>query len=369
MQIRAAVVHEAGHHFALESCDLAGPGPGEVLLAMEAVGICHTDLAASAQVWPVPLPAVLGHEGVGIVQAVGAGVEHIAVGDRVLPGFGSCGHCRNCQHQQPGYCSHGAHFQVQGRRMDGSSPLRLAGQEITGHFFAQSAFASHCVAATNNMVVLPPDVPPGLMAPLACGVQTGMGAVLLALNARPDQALAVMGVGTVGLAAIMAARIAGCDPIIAVDRNPQRLALALELGATDAVDTRSEPLRKALLARKGVDAAVDTTGAPDLIRAALEGTRQRGTVLCVAVPGPGAELCVDLAGLTLAGRSVRGSIEGDADPKTFVPRMIEHYRRGELPLERIVTEYPFDDINRAVRDTIAGRTIKPVLRFTPANNP
>ncbi|TXS95339.1 NAD(P)-dependent alcohol dehydrogenase [Parahaliea maris] len=369
MKITAAVVRQPGHHFALESCELQAPGPGEVLLELEAAGICHTDLAASTQVWPVPLPAVLGHEGVGIVRAVGEGVEAFAPGDRVLPGFGSCGQCRNCHGNQPGYCQNGASFQVHGRRLDGSTPLYLNSEPITGHFFAQSSFATHCVASTRNMVRLDPDLPPALMAPLACGVQTGMGAVLLALDVREGQAIAVTGVGTVGLAAIMAARIAGCRRIVAADINPERLALARELGATDTVDTRETPLRRSLLKLGGMDAVVDTTAVPAVIREALEGTAQRGTVLCVGVSRPGVELHLDLAGLTLAGRSVRGSIEGDADPRSFVPRMIEYYRQGLLPLEKIVTEYPFERIDEAVRDTVEGRVVKPVLKMPAQISP
>lgn len=361
MRITAAVARTAGQPLELESCELDAPQRGEVRVRVEACGICHTDLVARDQYWPVPLPAVLGHEGVGIVEALGEGVTQFAVGDRVLMSFGACGHCGSCREGQLGYCQQAPVFQVLAQREDGSSPISCRGERVSGHFFRQSSFASHAIASTVNLVKLEADLPPQLMAPLACGVLTGAGAVLESLQAEKGCAIAVVGCGAVGLSAIMAAKIAGCEPIVAVDVNPQRLALAEELGASVTLNSAEQPLKKALKKLGGMHYVVDTTGITDVMREAFSGLRSRGTLLCVGVSKPGSELSLDMASLLMQGKTVRGCIEGDALPADFVPRLIQYYRQGELPLEKLVTSYPFSAINQAIEDAKRGRVVKAVL--------
>jgi aryl-alcohol dehydrogenase len=364
MQIKAAVVRTRGGPFTLEPCELTAPREGEVLVELEACGVCHTDLTARDHDLGAALPAVLGHEGVGIVRALGEGVSEFALGDRVLMNFGSCGYCSKCRSGAPGYCKSAA-LNLRGTRQDGSSPVLLDGAPITGHFFAQSSFATHAVTSTRNMVKLAHDLPPELMAPLACGVQTGMASVLIALAATSEDSIAVFGCGTVGMAAIMAARILGCTRIIGVDLDDSRLALARELGATHTINSSNENAGKAIRALGGVSKALDNTGIPAVIETAFNALQSQGVLVCAGVSAPGTRLGIDAAQLVYSGRTLRGTIEGDAVPREFVPRMIAWYRQGLLPLEKLVKTYAFEDINQAVDDIKQTRVIKAVLCMHP----
>lgn len=355
-----AAIARRGEPFRLEACVLGAPGPGEVRVRILACGICHTDLAARDHDLGTPLPAVLGHEGVGIIEVLGPDVSEFAIGDTVLMSFGSCGQCSKCRSGAPGYCK-SAGLSFRGTRADGSSPVALNGQTITGHFFAQSSFATHAVASVNNMVRLAPDLPPALMAPLACGVQTGMASVLIALAAGREDSIAIFGCGTVGLAAVMAARIVGCHRIVAIDIQDSRLELAREFGATQVINSSREATGKALRSLGGVTRAFDCTGVPEVIQTAFNALQSQGVLVCAGVSKPGSQVSIDLGALMYAGRVIRGTIEGDAVPREFIPRMVAWYREGLLPLDRLVTTYAFDDINQAVDDMLAARIVKPVL--------
>jgi aryl-alcohol dehydrogenase len=362
MKITAAIARR-GAPFSLEECELAAPGPDEILVRVLAAGICHTDLAVRVMELGVQFPAVLGHEGVGEVVALGEGVAELRPGDRVIMSFGSCGRCERCAHGAPGYCA-SAWRSLRGVRADGSSPITLGGEPITGHFFAQSSFATHAVASVHNVVRIDGDLSPALMAPLACGVQTGMGSVILALAARAEDTLAVFGCGTVGLAAVMAGAIVGCRSIIAIDLDSSRLALAEALGATHTLDGNdASGLPRALRKLGGVSRALDTTGRPEVMRMAFGALTAQGMLVCAGVSAPGTEFPIDLQQLVFSGKTVRGTIEGDAAPRDFIPRMIAWYREGKLPLEKLVTTYAFADIDRAASDLKAGRVLKPVVRM------
>lgn len=369
MRIRAAIARRGDRRFLIEDCELdATPRASEVRLRLLACGICHTDLAARDQQLRTPLPAVLGHEGVGVIEALGPGVDDFQVGQRVLASFGACGDCPACASRAPAYCRHLARFCLQGRRLDGSSPTRYLGEAITGHFFGQSSFASHAIAATANLVPLPADLPVALMAPLACGVQTGMSAVINVLRPGPEASLAVLGCGGVGLAAVMAARILGCRRIVGVDLHEDRLRLARELGATDTA-LGIEAARALIADLGGLSHALDTTGQPAVIEPVfLELLRPRGMLVCAGVAKPEAQLSLNHNALMLSGRTLRGTIEGDAEPRTFIPQMLTWHREGRLPLERLVRTYPFEAINEAVADMESGRAIKPVLLINDDDN-
>lgn len=369
MSIRAAVARAGEQQLRIETCALdATPREREVRLKLLACGICHTDLAARDQHLRTPLPAVLGHEGVGIIEAIGPGVQGFAVGQRVLAGFGACGQCASCTAHAPAYCKNLARFCLQGRRIDGSSPISAGegsylGDALTGHFFGQSSFATHTIVATANLVALPDDLPAELLAPLACGVQTGMSAVVNVLAPQPGATLAVFGCGGVGLAAVMAARILDCAQILAVDLVPERLALARELGAT-ATATSVEKAAGMVAGWRGLSHALDTTGTPAVIEPAFNQLlRPRGAMVCAGVGRPDAVLNLNHNLLMLSGKTLRGTIEGDADPRSFVPRMLQWMREGRLPLERLVRGYPFESINDAIADMESGRVVKPVLIF------
>ncbi|WP_434419975.1 NAD(P)-dependent alcohol dehydrogenase [Nannocystis pusilla] len=364
MKIRAAVAH-AREPFRIEEVELDDPRADEVLVEVEACGICHTDLSAKDHDYGTPLPAVLGHEGVGRIVALGEGVTGLVVGARVVMSFGACGRCPSCAAELPAYCRHARDFNLFGRRLAGSSPISQAGRPLTGHFFGQSAFASHAIASAHNLVPLGEDLPGPLMTSLACGVQTGAGAVVNVLRPEPHDAIGVFGCGTVGLAAIMAAKVAGCARIVAVNVRGERLDKARALGATEVVDNAQADLGAALKRLGGLTLAFDNTGRPEVIEAAYHALHPRGRIVLAGLSARGASLTLDLNRLMASGRSLRGTIEGDADPRTFIPRLVDWYRRGELPLEQIVTTYPFEQINEAAADMLAGRVIKPVLRMMP----
>jgi aryl-alcohol dehydrogenase len=366
MKIRAAVAR-ANQPFRIEECDLDAPAAREVLVRVEACGVCHTDLLAKDHGLGTPLPAVLGHEGVGRIQALGDGVAGLSIGDRVVMSFGACGQCASCAAGMPAYCRHAVDFNLRGRRLGGgASPIRLGGEAITGHYFGQSSFATFAVAAATNLVRLPEDLPPSRMAPLACGVQTGMGSVVHVLRAGPEDRLAVFGCGTVGLSAVMAAKIAGCRRIIAVDLLQSRLDLAAELGATDCIQNGQQDVAAALGKLGGVSLAFDNTGAPEVIEAAFGALSPRGRLALAGVSRGGARIQLDPNRLMSTGRTLVGTAEGDADPREFIPRMIEWHRSGRLPLEKLVRTYPFEHINEAVADMQSGRVVKPVLLVPPS---
>ena len=361
MQIKAAVARAPDRPFVIEPCELRDPGPGEVLVRISACGICHTDLGAKHQHVPVPLPAVLGHEGAGIVERVGAGIDQVEVGDAVLMSFGSCGTCPQCQDGHPSYCSH--FLPVNFFNARGAAPaISCDGVALNGDFFTQSAFATHAIATVRNVVKVDKTLPLDLLAPLGCGIQTGVGAVVNVLKPRAGSSLAVFGVGSVGLAALIGAKIVGCTTIIAVDVKPSRLVVARQLGATHVlqgaeVDVVAEIQR---ITGGGVDYAVDTSGNGSVVKQAFNSLGFRGTLGTVAAPPMGTEYAFDAHAL-LAGRSVVGVIEGDSLPSEFIPRLVEFYRHGLLPLEQMVTRYPFERINEAVSDTESGKVVKAVL--------
>jgi aryl-alcohol dehydrogenase len=357
LNARAAVLLDAGADTHLIDVQLRDPVGDEVLVRIDAVGICHTDISVASRFRKVPM--VFGHEGAGTVVATGPHAER-QVGEQVVLTFASCGGCPNCVADRPAYCDHATDLNMRGGRRDESSALRLDGAPITGGFFGQSSFATHAIANCRNTVVLPESIDPALAAPLGCSVQTGVGAVLNVLAPGPGDPLVVFGAGAVGLSAVMGARIAGCRTIVAVDPIEQRRTLATELGATATVDPTATDVAAAVLELTGgVGAAVDTTARPDVIAAAVGVLRTCGSLALVGLGALTAELPVAL--IMGKGLTVRGVVEGDSEPQTFIPRLADLHRRGELPLDKFVTTYPFDDFDRAWAAAKAGEVVKPVL--------
>jgi len=366
MEIRAAVTASKGAPFAIEPLELADPGPGELRVAVAAAGICHTDLIIRDQWYPVPLPAVLGHEGAGVVEAVGAGVTKVAPGDRVAMSYGSCGACPSCQLGRPWVCHDfwGRNFGA--TRPDGSTALTRGGEPVHSHFFGQSSFATHAIATERNVTRLDASVPFELVAPFGCGIQTGAGAVLNALRPPAGSAIAVFGTGTVGLAAVLAAHLNGCAAIIGVDVRPSRLSLARELGATAVIDSgQVDPVEaiRQLTGGIGTEFSLDTTGSPEVLAQAVYCTGPGGVCGLIGAPPFGAEVSLDVNQMLALGRSLRGIVEGEVIPDVFIPRLLELWRQGRFPIERIITHYDFDQIDQAAADAEHGRVIKPVLRI------
>ena len=368
-EMSAAVVREKHGPFTIERVRIEEPRDGEVLVRVAGVGVCHTDLVVRDQYFPTPLPAILGHEGSGTVERVGRGVTKVAPGDHVVLSFASCGKCANCLRGQNGYCVelYGRNFS--GGRPDGSSPCATCdGERVSAYFFAQSSFADYALASERNVVKVPSDVPIELMGPLGCGIQTGAGAVMNALRPDPGSSMALFGAGSVGLSAIMAARVAGCATIIAIDPNPLRRSLALELGATHTVDPGAEEPVAAvqrMAGGEGVQWSLECTGLPAVARQAVDCLRLTGVCGLIGVSPLGTEIRLDMNGV-LFGRTVRGIIEGDSVADIFIPRLIELWRQGRFPFDRLVRYFAMSEIAKAVEATERGEVIKAILLPDPS---
>lgn len=363
---RAAVVEAPGAPFVVQDVVLDDVGPGEVLVEVVAAGLCHTDLGVQVGGIPFALPGILGHEGAGVVLATGPGVTRVAPGDKVLLSYTSCGRCANCRGGHPAYCETWVPDNlIVGARRDGSPTVTRDGTPIGGRFFGQSSFAAHAVADERSVVKVPADAPLELLAPLGCGVQTGFGTVWNILAPAPGATLVVFGVGAVGLAAVMAANLLPLAAVVAVDKVPERLELARELGATHTVDAGTEDVAKAVLDAtdgRGADATIDTTAVPAVLRTAIDVLAVRGTCAVVGAPPAGTEASFDVQGL-LPGKRVVGVTLGDGEPETLLPQLVGLHARGLLPLERIVRHYRLDQLDEAAADMHHGRTVKPVVRF------
>jgi len=361
MKTTAAVSRLGQPHPVIEEIELEDPRPDEVLVRMVATGICHTDLYAhSGRGMPVPRPIVLGHEGAGVVEQVGVGVRGLAPGDHVVLSGGSCGLCPSCRNARPTYCRDTMKLSFGGMRGDGSSPLSQNGERIAGSFFAQSSFARHAIVPERSAVKVPADVPLELLGPLGCGIITGAGSVLEAFKVRPGQSIAIFGAGSVGLAAVMAARIAGAAKIIAVDVDEKRLALAKEMGATDAVKS-SDSVVGALreINHDGYDFSFNTTAVPSVYEAAIAVLGMEGTAGFVTRPQ--GEWVAPVASILAGGRKLQGILGGSAAPQLFIPLMIDYWRQGRFPFERLITRFDFDDIATAWQACEDGSAIKPIL--------
>ncbi|MFH9548064.1 NAD(P)-dependent alcohol dehydrogenase [Streptomyces sp. NBC_00377] len=363
---RAAVVESGGAPFTLSEVVLDDPAPHEAVVRLVAAGLCHTDLGVASGGLPFPLPGVLGHEGAGVVESVGSAVTGVAPGDHVVLSFTSCGDCRNCHGGHPAYCATWLPMNlIGGRRADGTSTISRDGEPLGGHFFGQSSFAERALVDERSLVKVDPDVPLESIAPLGCGVQTGVGAVWNVLKPVAGAAIVVLGAGAVGLSAVMAAALSPATTIIAVDRVAERLALAKELGATHTVDAGQSALGEAvaqITGGQGADGIVETTGSTAVLRQGVDALAARGTLVVVGAPPFGSEVALDVNGL-LGGKQVVGLTLGDSETQTFIPALVELVKAGRLPLDRLIGTYPFADIDQAVRDMTAGKTIKPVLTF------
>jgi aryl-alcohol dehydrogenase len=365
MKIEAAVVLERSGPFCLEQLDLDDPRDDEVLVRVAAAGICHTDLAGRDGHLPIPPPpSVFGHEGAGVVEAVGARVTKVRPGDHVVLGWDYCGSCPSCKVGKELYCLNFFLHNFHGARPDGSPTLRRGEQIIHGSFFTQSSFANLVLANERNVIKVPADVPLEILAPLGCGVMTGAGAVMNSLQPGPGASIAIFGVGPVGMSAVLAAVVCGCTTIMAVDLDPGRLEIARQFGATHTLNAREvdpvETIRD--LTGGGVEFSLECVGNPRVLRQAVDVLPRLGVCGLLGVVPPGTEVALDMD-LLMNGRTVKGVLGGDAIADLFLPKLIELYRQGRFPFDRMITFYPFQEINRAVHDMEEGRVIKPVLRM------
>lgn len=364
----AAVARGANQPFTIEEVSVGGPRAGEVLVRIAGVGLCHTDLVFRDQFDAFAKPGILGHEGAGVIEAVGEGVDGLAVGDRVVLGFSSCGECSRCAEDLPSYCVQFVPMNYAGMRLDdGSTAYSGNGEErMSSHFFGQSSFATLAVTRARNVVKVPDDtaVSLELLGPLGCGLMTGAGAVMKSMACKAGSSLIVFGGGPVGLAAVMAGKVQGCSHVILVEPVAARRDIALELGATHAIDPAAGDVGEAVRAilPLGVDAALDTTGNVGVIEAGLANLAPHGIIGLVGVPKDmTASVSVNIAALMTPGLRIIGIIEGDAVPQDFIPELLALNAKGQFPFERLVQTFPLSQINEAIEAQATGQCIKVVL--------
>ena len=363
---RAAVLRAAGGPMQIEEVKISAPKGDEVLVRMVGVGVCHTDIVCR-DAFPVPLPIVLGHEGSGVVEAVGDRVTRVQPGDHVVLSFNSCGHCGNCEHDHPSNCLQMMPLNFGGaQRVDGGSTLDANGEPVTTLFFGQSSFGTYALAREVNTVKVDKEVPLDILGPLGCGIQTGAGAAINSVGLKAGQSLAVFGGGSVGLSALLGAVSVGASTTIVVEPNAGRRALALELGATHAIDPFAcddvaAKIRE--LSKGGVTHCIDTTGLPPVISNAINSTLPGGTVGMLGFAAPDAQVPATLMELLTRSVTLRPITEGDADPQQFIPHMVQLYKAGKFPFDKLISKFPFEQINEACEAAEKGSAIKPVLVF------
>jgi len=355
----AAVVREVGGPYTLEEIELDDLRPDEVYVRLEATGVCHTD--ANMQVM-VPMPAVVGHEGVGVVEEVGPAVDYVKPGDRVILSWPACGVCPTCLSGHRYVCDNAFQLLFGGKRLDGSPTIKLNGEWISGAWFQQSSFATYSLVPQSCLVKVDNELPAEILAALPCGVMTGAGGIISALRVGPADGVLILGVGGVGQAAVMAAKMTGAYPIIAVARNPKRLELALELGATHTVNAKTEDVvaRVMEISGGGVRYAFDSSGASAMWEVAAP----------ALLPGGVFGVCAAAEKETLGGsphimlskgNRIQFVMGGNVVPRVFIPKLIEWYKQGRLPVDRIVGTFPFSEINEAFASSHKGETVKPVV--------
>ena len=362
----AAIAREPRAPLVLENGEIEGPRPDEVLVRVVATGVCHTDMVVRNQDFAAPLPMVLGHEGAGIVEAVGDAVTEVVPGDHVIMTYMWCGHCHTCESGHPAHCENMGPLNFGGGRLDGSTATKDAeGHAVHDHFFGQSSFSTYALANEKNVVKVDKDAPLELLGPLGCGIQTGAGAVLQALNVRAGSSFVAFGAGAVGLAAVMAARVAGATTIIAVDITPSRLELALEIGATHVINSReTDPVAAVReITGGGADYSLECSGRAEVLRQAIDSLGVLGACGIVGATREGTEASFNVNEVMIPGRRIIGIVQGDVISKIFIPSLIALHKQGRFPFDRLVRFYPFDQINEAIADSESGDTIKPILRM------
>lgn len=365
-EVLAAVVPDAGADFELERVHLGEPREDELLVRIEAAGICHTDLAVAAGHFGTPFPIVLGHESAGTVEAIGSAVRSFAPGDRVVMSACSCGRCRNCLRGRPAYCYEMWERNFAGGRLDGSTSLLAGSEPIHSHFLGQSAFATHAVCAEKSATKIEAEIPASLLAPFGCAIQTGAGSVLNVLRPEPGDGLAIFGVGAVGMAAVMAAHLIGCSPLVVVDPNPERRALAEELGATHAIDPGAgDGLAKIRsITAHGLEFTLEMSGVQAALEQAILALAPGGICGLVGAPPMGTHFPLDVHEVIDPGRTIEGIVLGGGVPQVFLPELVDLWTQGRLPVERLIETFPFEEVDAAIESARTGSVIKPVLEMS-----
>ncbi|HST92221.1 MAG TPA: zinc-dependent alcohol dehydrogenase family protein [Brevundimonas sp.] len=374
MQTTAAILRTTGaarpyansRPLGIETVTLADPGPGEVLVAIRAAGLCHSDLSVINGDRPRPLPMALGHEAAGVVEALGAGVTDLQIGDHVVMVFmPSCGHCDPCAGGRPALCEPGAAANGKGELLGGGRRLS-DGEGDLNHHLGCSAFAAHAVVSRRSLVKVDADLPFEHAALFGCAVLTGVGAVVNTARVQAGQSVAVVGLGGVGLSSVLGALAAGASPVVAVDLSPDKLALARSLGpvlTVDASDADAVDQVRALTGG-GAEFVFEMAGSVRALEAAWKMTRRGGTTVTAGLPPPEAALAVNVVSLVAEERTLKGSYIGTCVPSRDVPRYVALFREGRLPVDRLLTGViALDDINEAIDRLADGLAVRTVVRF------
>jgi aryl-alcohol dehydrogenase len=365
MKISAAVVRQRSGPFQIETLSLCDPRPDEIVVRVVASGMCQTDLHGRDGYYSNPYPSVFGHEGSGVVHSIGSSVTTFVPGDHVVMTYPWCGKCPNCDGGLHTYCVHAFDLKMNGTRADGSTLLRRENEPIFGSYFQQSSFGTYAITQERYAVKVRKDAPLELLGPLACSGQTGAGTVFNVIKPNPGDSIAIFGVGAVGLAALMAAKIAGCDPIIAIDVFEERLKLAKDLGATHTMNPKEfqqivPEIRR--ITGAGARFTLETSAVPAVFRQAIDSLMPAGTCVLLGSARGGTEVSFDMKFLQ-EGRVVRGVMQGDSDARNFIPKLVDYVVDGKFPIEKLVTFYDLSDVNRAAKESSEGLVIKPVLRM------
>jgi len=363
MKIKAILSREK-NDFSLQEIELSRPKSNQLLIKIVASGVCHTDATILDGTLPVPYPLVLGHEGAGIVVEVGENVASVKPGDHVVLGFSYCGHCKHCLTGHVFACNDAEKLNFSGRDEDNTTPLATPTGEEVSQIFGQSSMSTYCVVNEKNVCKVNKDVDLRYLGPLGCGIMTGSGTVFNSLQPKIGSSIVVYGTGAVGLSAIMAAKVLGCLQIIAVDVHDNRLALAKELGATHAINSKEQNPVDAIhvITQGGADYAIDTTGIPAVYKQALDCLGVSGVLAALAVSN--AELTLNIShDLIAKGKTIKGVLEGDASPKVIIPILVELYKNGKFPVDKLMKFYRPDEVEKAFSDSASGAVIKPVIVF------
>jgi Zn-dependent alcohol dehydrogenase len=365
--LRAAVLHEAASRLEVTEIELAPPKPGEVLVRLHASGVCHSDLNAIDGTAPTRCPAVLGHEGAGVVEQVGPGVALEPGQPVALSWVPSCGRCEECLRGLGHLCRTAWGAMAHGGLLDGTPRLSRGGAPLY-HYSLLSTFAERAVVAERSCVPIEPDVPFEVAALVGCAVATGIGAVWNTAGVHPGDRVAVLGCGGVGLAAVLGAAAAGAASVVAVDVTAEKLDAALALGASHAVRWAGDPAATAEAVRaasgSGVDYAIEATGRPEAAEAAFLSTRVRGAAVLVGIPRAGAELRLPALPFPRTERRVLGSAYGSVRPARDFPAILAAYRSGRLPLDRLISHrLPLADVEVAFELLRSGQALRVVLEL------
>ncbi len=367
MRAKAAVLFEVGKALEIRDIEVQPPRAGEALVRMVAGGVCHSDLHVMTGHLYAPLPAILGHEGSGIVEEVGPGVTSVRPGDHVIPLWRlSCGECEYCTAGRPALCPTGTAIRMTGRLPDGTTRFTLGDVELK-HFAGVSSFAEYSVIPEKALLRIPDDLPLDRAALFGCAVITGVGAVINAARVRPGSSVAVFGAGGIGLNVIQGAALAGAETIIAVDLLARKLEYAREFGATHTIDASAgDPVEqiRTLTGGRGVDYAFEAIGAPKVMRQAYDTLAKRGMAVLIGVTPMATEVSVPVMSLVFEERVLTGSVYGSSRPRTDIPRLIGLYRAGKLKLDELLTRtYPFEQINQAYEALERGEVARSVVTF------